>query len=1074
MRKRSEKLEETALWQVYQKKMSCGTERMVWLKKVYQAAAEYLKDVRRVFRNFTLHDQTHILNVLDAMGGTLGDQIENLTEGEAELLILAASLHDIGMVYTDDEIEYELEDKEACREFVKNNCPAYFGCAPKDWPENIRQWYLRARHPFRITEVLLNHKAWRDLFDDCPNGVVSKQCVWAVCRAHGEDAEQLVTNRELQYQAASDVDPLFCALLLRLADLLDFDETRAPAVLFDSAADYEESRKEWDKHRASAGFRYPASPSAAALPYKAVCKNPEIEHTVRTFLDWVDVELDHCARLRSSCHAGWQREFPFPGEVLRSEIVSDGYMSGDFCLTMDQQQVLQLLMGENLYENRDVFVRELLQNAVDATLLRGQMDASFVAEDARIDLWEWNDAEGNYWFRIDDQGTGMTLGMLQRYFLRVGNSYYNSQELKKDLLDHGHRDEFYGISRFGIGFLSCFLCADYAEVSTLYFYGEKNRSEEPAQRTAQSVRYGLRLQVKGLSGYYMLKNQAQGHIAESPLPAPGFCNNAERAAAERYGYRREPGTSIALRLVPGKTGALDLREAAKKYLCWPKMKIYYNGERIGQTYAEAMKSIHQMAGEHIYEPDLETKKRFDACFPALRGNAPKLAQTVIPLDTEENRMLPGLSGVIVKYDIRFDQEPRWTAKDQEYEIESDIVIFDKVSYVSLISKNVADHISGESRYWQKFDSDFKWENLKDDCTADQIEELEKKLDTFETCPRTEELGDVWTPFSTKFLLSRVWKTYVDKSQIKKLEFDMSEYEYNRMDSVLENTDYSGFLYAYQGITADREIGRFYAYELNTAIFYLGREWKPTVEVSRSRITDMPLIVKMAIYFFAEKYDFLYNIAGSYMRKMLDWENITLVEWRNVRNSGVGQWILRNYNEEIEAVMLNLKRVYYQEVFMQGSLLAQIGNRYIFAFLQDRYEMTIQYEKGQIVTFCEKDKDCDHTQYDLFPALLFCRAASEQSRKYICDFRPVFRRGITADHPFTVWLAENAVLLNLNFKRQFQQLTECLRLKDGNEFAAVYNAIREQLCSIADPYGLDAKSMPRISVNDFWMDETVQE
>lgn len=74
-------------------------------------------------------------------------------------------------------------------------------------------------------------------------------------------------------------------------------------------------------------------------------------------------------------------------------------------------------------------------------------------EKARIDLWEWNDAEGNVWFRIDDQGTGMTLGMLRRYFLKVGNSYYHSQELERDLRDHGQTKAYYGISRFGIGFL---------------------------------------------------------------------------------------------------------------------------------------------------------------------------------------------------------------------------------------------------------------------------------------------------------------------------------------------------------------------------------------------------------------------------------------------------------------------------------------------------------------------------------------------------------------------------------------------------------------------------------------------
>ena len=90
----SEKLDETALWKEYKKKADAGSERCIWVTKVYEYAANYLKDVRRIFGNYTLHDETHILNVLDAMGGLLGDQISNLTVGELELLILVASLQD--------------------------------------------------------------------------------------------------------------------------------------------------------------------------------------------------------------------------------------------------------------------------------------------------------------------------------------------------------------------------------------------------------------------------------------------------------------------------------------------------------------------------------------------------------------------------------------------------------------------------------------------------------------------------------------------------------------------------------------------------------------------------------------------------------------------------------------------------------------------------------------------------------------------------------------------------------------------------------------------------------------------
>lgn len=347
-------------------------------------------------------------------------------------------------------------------------------------------------------------------------------------------------------------------------------------------------------------------------------------------------------------------------------------MSGDFCLTMDQAQILKLLTGENLYDNIDVFVRELLQNAIDATLLRGEMDSDFIPEESRIDLWEWNDKKGNVWFRIDDQGTGMTLGMLQRYFLKVGNSYYNSRELERDLRDHRQAKKYNGISRFGIGFLSCFLCGDYAEVSTLYFDSEKNRREEKAVEAYQTMHYGLRLQVTGLSGYYTLKNQSKHHRADEQLPAPDNYDKSIQSSYERDGYRKKYGTSIVIRLDPGKLGALNLHEATKKYLCGTRVPVYYNNRRIGQTYEEMMWLAHKLEGEKIYELTPKVKEQFDRSFPAICGQYPKIEVSVIPLDTQENQILPEFSGVLMKYDVRFDKVPQWKVKDQIYEVKANI------------------------------------------------------------------------------------------------------------------------------------------------------------------------------------------------------------------------------------------------------------------------------------------------------------------------------------------------------------------------------------------------------------------
>ncbi len=86
----SKRLEETVLWKVYQEKTVSESTRANWVKEVCEAAIKYMMDVRQTFQNYTLHDGTHIINVLDAMGGVLGNQVSQLTVGEMELLILAS------------------------------------------------------------------------------------------------------------------------------------------------------------------------------------------------------------------------------------------------------------------------------------------------------------------------------------------------------------------------------------------------------------------------------------------------------------------------------------------------------------------------------------------------------------------------------------------------------------------------------------------------------------------------------------------------------------------------------------------------------------------------------------------------------------------------------------------------------------------------------------------------------------------------------------------------------------------------------------------------------------------------
>lgn len=1061
MNTHSKLLEDTALWKTYVDRVS--DDRSSWVHKIYDDSTSYLKDVRRTFPNYTLHDETHVLNVLDAMAGILGDQISQLSESEAELLILAACLHDLGMVYTEEEKKRYFGDKTKTREFLRKNSPERLGCPAEEWPEDLQQWYLRWLHPFRLPEVFQN-EGWKTSLEAWPMEAVPKRCVIAVCEAHGQSPEEFSVKSEMEYLRASDADPLFCALLLRLADLLDFDDTRAPEILYSYVFCNKKSQEEWDKHQASGGFRYPDSPSMEKLPYKARCTNPGIEHAVRDFLDWIDSELNTCARLQQKCHDNWQRTFPFPRSVDREEVESEGYVSGDFQMTMDQARIMELMTGEELYDNNDVFVRELLQNAIDATLLRLEMDRDFAEEEARIDLWEWNDADGNIWFRIDDQGTGMTRGMLQRYFLKVGNSYYNSKELKRDLQDHGQTEDYSAISRFGIGFLSCFLCGTFAEVSTLYFDPQKNEEECGTGFTRRGNNYGLRLQVTGLQGYYTLKSQAKQHSQDNPMPAPE--NYEEKAVLdlEWRGYRTKPGTSISIKLDPGRLGVINLRESVEKYLCCAKVKVYYNGERIGRTYWETMDEVHKLEGERIYELTPEWKKKFDECFPYCKGQYPKVVVTTVPLDEGKGQILPSLSGAFIKSDIKFEKSPSWQVNGRNYKISASIAADFSILGLS------TDNTDNEFLYmdWNKFIRGH---------TRQEVKSLTNALEALSVPPESgEELGEVWHIFEKEEKSPHaVWETWMDILQIKVLDISLYELGVPTIDSLTGGQNRLEIACSYCGVIAGN-IQRGYQANDHMMLLLLDNELRPTVKASRSDICGMPLELIVAIHGMLKAW--MPN-SGQFL-DLSSWVITLLPAWRKLRNTKINAWIWNNLQDFFQGLKEEIENPIHTEDkfgFCIGGYwpdTEKVLRTFFLAVLQDSYHMEVEFEVGQTITFYDKSPEEDTSVYDLFPPMMFCSAATQESYRFLCSKGTGIRRCINVDHPYGAWLMKNAAALDKYYNRQFKQIIEALRNSYSERIMDVCNGIREQLLSLSNRHGVDIAACPQLSEADFWVPEEAPE
>ena len=90
-------------------------------------------------------------------------------------------------------------------------------------------------------------------------------------------------------------------------------------------------------------------------------------------------------------------------------------------------------MGENLYQDRYVFIRELIRNAIDTSRYREYYEhahghRSFKAKPIRVT--EWRDAEGRLWVRFDDFGMGMDETIIREHLLKVGSSYYQTAKFR--------------------------------------------------------------------------------------------------------------------------------------------------------------------------------------------------------------------------------------------------------------------------------------------------------------------------------------------------------------------------------------------------------------------------------------------------------------------------------------------------------------------------------------------------------------------------------------------------------------------------------------------------------------------
>ncbi|WP_449488419.1 wHTH domain-containing protein [Streptomyces purpurascens] len=218
------------------------------------------------------------------------------------------------------------------------------------------------------------------------------------------------------------------------------------------------------------------------LGLKAVCDHPAAVAALSEHTELVDALLRGARRSRLAEEAGALPVYAHADEV--QEAVDGPGQAGEVIrFRLDEERIQELLMGENLYRDRSLAIRELYQNALDACRYRR---ARQHARDGR-DTYDgeitftqdFDREEGRYFLECSDNGIGMDETVLADVFSRAGVRFTDLPRYQEEQQDW----EKQGItvhpnSRFGIGVLSYFMIADEIRVTTCAMDGGTGRPEE--------------------------------------------------------------------------------------------------------------------------------------------------------------------------------------------------------------------------------------------------------------------------------------------------------------------------------------------------------------------------------------------------------------------------------------------------------------------------------------------------------------------------------------------------------------------------------------------------------------------
>ena len=416
--------------------------------------------ISNVFNTYTIHGMGHAVNVAEYMFKLI-DNAENMSDLELVIIIYVSLFHDTGMIVNNNEISEIKSDK------ILLGNKKYSKVLEKYKDENIAlQECVRPVHGLR-SKVFIDtmSEEMRKIFLIPETTNISFQNeVSLICQGHNEDFNWLISNlRTDVLKGHYHLNAQFIAVLLRIGDYLDIDEQRAPLYLYKYLNPRDYGDLEWQQHFIIENYdkiRLNKKTGIKEIVFQGQSENPTVHRKLLKYFDNINNELLNAVGL---CEKYENKNYLLNLKThIINKVYSIGFTFSDFRLSLDYNAVTNLLMGEHIYGNKKYGLREIIQNSIDAC--KTMQETAETHPDFKLQKYEpfisiALDKDRNR-VTILDNGSGMSVDILKKYFLNVGVSYYKSD----DYVLQGRK--YSPIGHYGIGFLACFMLSDKVEVKT--------------------------------------------------------------------------------------------------------------------------------------------------------------------------------------------------------------------------------------------------------------------------------------------------------------------------------------------------------------------------------------------------------------------------------------------------------------------------------------------------------------------------------------------------------------------------------------------------------------------------------